>query len=112
MLYDVTIGCDKNIIHIDNDVTFSQVIMKEVVHHHLKCCRRVSETKEHNLWFKKSSICLKCGFPLVAFLDSYIIVAPLYVELCEELLVRKLVINSLMSGKGYLLRTVHLFSAL
>src|SRR6266403_3644653 len=90
MLYDVTICCDKDVIHIDNDVAFSQVIAEEVVHHCLKCCRRVSETKEHNLWFKKSSIRFKCSFPLVAFLDSYIIVSPSYVKLSKELLLRKL----------------------
>src|SRR6266403_319644 len=84
MLYNVTICGDKYIIHVDNDVTFSQVFTKEVVHHCLKCCGRVSKTKEHNLWFIKSSIRFECGFPLVTFFDSYVVVTPSHIKLCKE----------------------------
>ena len=70
---------------IDQNPFFSKRNGKETVHHLLKYGRRVTETKEHNSRFKESKLCLEYYFPLITFLDSDIIVAPINIKFCKVL---------------------------
>ena len=56
-----------------------------IVHHHLKHCRGVAESKEHDGWFEQPSVSPECGLPLVSFLDPHIVEPPPEVEHGEEL---------------------------
>ena len=58
--------------------------MEEVVHHGLESGQGIGESEKHHHWFKRSSIGLKSGLPLVTIADSNVFVAPLDVKLRKE----------------------------
>ena len=78
-------GVDEEIIHVDNEPSFSNHIVKGVVHESLKGGRGVGKSEEHYSGFEKSSVGNEGCFPLVAVLDSYVVVSPPDVELSEDL---------------------------
>jgi hypothetical protein len=79
-------GCgNKNIIHIDNDVSGSNLFPKDGVHHCLESGRGISKAKEHDQWFKESSIGFECGFPFIAFFHLDVVVSSSNVELGKPL---------------------------
>ena len=45
-------GEDEEIIHVDNEPSFSNHISKEVIYEILECGRRVVKTKEHDGGFE------------------------------------------------------------
>ncbi|KIJ43941.1 hypothetical protein M422DRAFT_119956, partial [Sphaerobolus stellatus SS14] len=52
------------------------IVMENVVHHGLKSCWAIAESKEHHKWFKQASIRPEGCLPLVSLLNAYIIVTP------------------------------------
>ena len=60
----------------------------------------IHESKEHNSGLEESSVCLECGFPLVAILYLDIVVSSLYVKLGEPLLSNKLTNKLFNERKG------------
>jgi hypothetical protein len=94
-------GCgNKNVIHIDNDVSGSDFFPEDGVHHCLKGGKGISEAKEHDQRLKKSSVGFECGFPFVTFFHSDIVVSPLDIELGKPLFSNKLANKFLNKRKG------------
>src|SRR5260221_10666694 len=67
---------DKDIIHITYHLTVVDELMENIIHHHLECCRRVTQSKEHDGWFEQPSVSSEHGLPLVSFLDPHVVESP------------------------------------
>ena len=78
-------GVDEEIIHIDDEPSFGDHVAEGVVHESLKGSGGIGEPEEHHGRFEESFVSDEGCFPLVTVLDSYIVVPPLNVELCEDL---------------------------
>ena len=78
--------CDANVVHVypyrgASEFVFENGILEDVVHHGLKCCRRVSESEVHDCGFEESVLCFKCCFSFVSFFDTYVVVSPPNIQL-------------------------------
>jgi hypothetical protein len=94
-------GCsNKNVVHIDNDVSGSNFFSKDGVYHHLESGRGISEAKEHNQRFEKSSVGFECGFPFIAFFHSNVVVSPLDIKFGKPLFPNELTDKFLNKRKG------------
>ena len=82
---------NEEVIHIDDEPSFSDHVLKGVVHELLECGRGVTETKEHNGGFKESFVHDKGHLPLVAILDVDVIVPPMKIKLSEVVSIFQLV---------------------
>jgi hypothetical protein len=79
-------GCgDKNVVHIDNDVSRSNLFPEDGVHHCLKGGRGISEAKEHDQRFEESPVGFECGFPFITFFYLDVVVSPSDVKLGKPL---------------------------
>ena len=78
-------GVDDDVIDVDGDLSSVDEVSEDVVHYRLERHRRVCQSKEHDCWLEQSSVRSECRFPFVSLFDSYIVVSPSYVELCEDL---------------------------
>ena len=78
-------GIDEEIIHVNYEPSFSNHVAEGVVHESLKGGGGVGEAEEHYGWFKESLVGDEGCLPLMAVLDSHIVVPPSYVELGEDL---------------------------
>ena len=76
---------DYDVIDVDGDLSGVDEVSEDVVHYRLERRGRVCQSKEHNCWFKQSSVRSECRFPLVSLFDSYVVVSPPYIELHEYL---------------------------
>jgi len=76
---------DEDVIQIDHDYTFQDEVLKDVVHHRLEGGGTVREAKEHDKGFVQAAVGPEAGLPLVSFLYSDIVEAPLDVQLYEVL---------------------------
>ena len=76
-------GGDEEVIHIDDKPSFSDHVSERVVHELLECGGGVAKTKEHDCGFEKSFVGDEGSLPLVAVLDSKIVVPPTNIELGE-----------------------------
>jgi len=77
-------GEDKEIIHIDDEPSFSDHISEGVVHESLEGGGRVGEVKEHDGRLKETFMGDEGGLPLVSVFDADVVVAPLNIELGED----------------------------
>ena len=107
--------CNSNVIHADlyecaQGFMFGDGIMVEAVHHCLKGCRRVSETKEHDCQFIKASPGFKCSFVFIPFLYPHIVVSPVYIKLREYVCSPQVsyTVSDVIRGRGYWFCTIHL----
>ena len=66
-------GVDEEIVHVDNEPSFSNHIAEGVVHESLEGCGGVGESEEHHGRFEKPLMSDEGGFPLVSVFDSYIV---------------------------------------
>ncbi|KIJ23601.1 hypothetical protein M422DRAFT_195736, partial [Sphaerobolus stellatus SS14] len=80
-----------NFINIDAYNPFQYKVMEDVIHHSLKGCRTIAESKKHYQWFKQASIRPEGHLPLISFFNVHIIVAPLDVQFGEILCPAELV---------------------
>ena len=78
-------GEDQEIIHVDEEPSFSDHVVEGVVHETLEGGRRVGHPEEHYKGFEESSVCCKRSFPLVSVFDMHVVVPPTDVELGEDL---------------------------
>ena len=76
---------DKEVVHVDNEPSFCNHIMKGVVHESLKGGRGIDKTEEHYGWFKESLMSDESSLPLVSILDIDIVIFPTDVKLGENL---------------------------
>ncbi len=75
---------DKNIVHVYDNLPFSNVVSKKIVHYVLEGHRRIGKSEEHNVWLEKSFISDKCCFLLIFVPDMHIIIPASKVQLCEN----------------------------
>ena len=76
---------DKEVVHVDNEPSFCDHIMKGVIHESLKGGRRIGKTEEHYGWFEESLMDDESSFPLVPILDMDVVISPMDIELGENL---------------------------
>src|SRR6266545_3950753 len=81
----------KKIVHIDFQPVLNKLLRKDVIHHCLKCFRRICNTKEHHKRFKRSFTTSKCHFPFVSFLDTDIVITPTNIHLNITIVFRKII---------------------
>ena len=93
-------GIDEEIIHIDNEPSFSNHIVEGVVHEALEGGGGVGKSEEHYRGFKQSFMGDEGRFPLVAILDLYIVVSPPNIEFGEDLSVSQFIYEVGDKGKG------------
>ena len=77
-------GVDEKIIHVDDEPSFCDYIMKGIIHEALEGGGEISETKEHHGWFEESFMGDKSSFSLMSVLDSDIVVFPLDIKFSED----------------------------
>ncbi len=73
---------------------------EHAVHGSLEGGRGVGQPEEHYLRFEQSFGCLERGLPFVPFLDSDVVVSPLYVKFGEEGLSLELFQDHFDQGEG------------
>ena len=73
-------GGDKEVVHIDNEPSFSDHVSERVIYEPLEHSGGVAETKEHDRWFEESLVGDEGCLPLVTILDTDIIVSPSNIE--------------------------------
>ena len=76
---------DENVIHVNNDTSFINKFLIEVIHHSLEGGRTIGKTKEHDKWLKQTSIGSKGCLPFITFLHSDIVVTPPNIKFGEVL---------------------------
>src|SRR6266481_4706719 len=74
---------DQDVIHVDADDPISNQLCKDIIHHCLECGRTVCQAKEHHQGLKQATVGAECSLPLISFMDSDIVVAPLNIKLGE-----------------------------
>ena len=92
-------GVDEEIIHVDNEPSFSNHVAEGVVHESLKGGGGVGKSEEHYGWFKEPLVGNEGGFPLVTILDPYVVVPPPNIELGKDLSVSQLIYEVRDEGK-------------
>ena len=73
-------GGNKEVIHIDDEPSFCDHVMEQVIHESLEYGRRATKTKEHDCWFEESFVSNKGCLPLVTIFDADIVVSPMNVK--------------------------------
>jgi len=73
------------VVHIDDEPSFREVICKDMVHEHLKGRWRIALAKEHHRRFIKPIKSSESDLPLVSLLDLNIVVPPLDIRFGEIL---------------------------
>ena len=63
-------------IPVDTDNPFHYHVSEDVIHHCLEGGGAVCEAKEHDLWFKESTVCAEGGFPFISVTALHIVEAP------------------------------------
>ena len=76
-------GEDEEVIHVNDKPFFGNHVLEGIVHESLECFWGVSESEEHDCWFKEFLMCDEGGFPLVTIFDVDIVVAPSNTKLGE-----------------------------
>ena len=92
-------GVDEEVIHVDNEPSFGNHIAEGVVHKPLEGGGGVGESEEHHGGFEEPLMGNEGGFPLVAVLDSYVVVSPPNIEFGEDLSVSQLIYEVGDEGK-------------
>ena len=81
----VIVGVDEEVIHVDDEPSFSNHIPERVGHESLESGGGVGHAEEHNCGFIESPVGNESSLPLVSVLDSDIVISPLHVKLGEDL---------------------------
>ena len=81
----VVVRVDEEVIHINDEPSFHNYISERVGHESLKGGGGVGHAEEHDNGFIESSVGNEGGLPLVAILDSDIVISPLYIKLGKDL---------------------------
>ena len=84
-------GDNKEIVHIDNEPSFSDHVVEQVIHEPLECGGEVTNTEEHDDGFEKSFVDDESHFPLIAIFDANIVIPPVDIKLSEVISVFQLV---------------------
>ena len=76
---------DKKVVHVDDEPSFCNHIMKGVIHEPLKGGRGIGKTEEHYGRFEEFFMSDESGLPLVPIFDMDIVIPPADVKLGEDL---------------------------
>ena len=93
-------GEDEEVIHVDDEPSFSNHIAEGVIHETLEGGGQIGKSKEHDGGFKESLVGDEGRLPLVAILDPYIVVSPTDAELGEYFGIAEFVYEVGDKGKG------------
>ena len=93
-------GEDQEVIHIDEEPSFSYHVAERVVHESLECGGGIGHPEEHYERLEESSVCGEGAFPLMSVLDSDVVVSPPDVEFSEEFSSLELINEVRDEGKG------------
>ena len=74
---------NKDVVDVDAYGAVHNEVLENVIHHGLGGRGTVSEAEKHHEGFEQSMVCAECGFPLVPFFYSNIVVTPPNVKLGE-----------------------------
>ena len=74
---------DKEVIHINDEPSFSNHVSEGVIYELLESGWGIGESEEHDRWFKEAFVSDEGSLSLVAIFDVDIVVAPLDVKLGE-----------------------------
>ena len=96
----VVVRIDKEVVQVNDKPSFCNHIPEGIRHKLLKGGGRIGHAEEHNGGFIESSVGDEGGFPLVAFLDSDIVISPSYIKLGEDLGIFKFVDEVGNQGEG------------
>ena len=77
-------GVNKEVVHVDDEPSFSNHVAEQVIHEVLEGGGRVGESKEHDSGFEQPLMGDEGCLPLMAIFDSYIVVSPMNVEFDED----------------------------
>jgi hypothetical protein len=75
---------DEQVIHVDDEPSFGDEVVKEVVHERLERSGGVTESEEHDSWFEETKRSDKHRLPSILRSDQHIVVSPAYVHLCKD----------------------------
>jgi hypothetical protein len=75
---------NQDVVNLDLDLSSGDQVRELHIHHALEYCRRISQPKWHDHWFKESHICLEGCFVLVAFPDLDVVVPRSDVQFGEQ----------------------------
>src|SRR6266404_8429706 len=83
-------GGNENVIHIDNNAGSLRQeakldVLEDLIHHCLECTWGISQSKEHNLWFKKAVFGFEGCLFFVPRFDPNIVITPSHVKLGEDI---------------------------
>ena len=81
----VIIGVDEEVVHVNDEPSFCDHVPEGIGHESLKSGGGIGHAEEHDGGFVKSSVSDEGGFPLIALLDSDVVISPSYIKLSEDL---------------------------
>ena len=76
---------DEDVIKVDDNMSLTDKLSQDLIHHPLEGGGQVAETEEHDSGFKQAPVGPGGGLPLVSFLDPHSVVSPLSIQLGEVL---------------------------
>ena len=76
---------DKDVVEVDDDLSFINLESEYFVHHGLEGRRGICESEEHDGGFVKPVIGTKSGFVLIPFFYPDIVVSPSHIKFGEVL---------------------------
>src|SRR5258705_8271285 len=71
---------DEDVVHVANGFIAIDKGVEDVIHHHLEGSWQVAQSKEHDEWLEESSVHGEGHLPLIPFLQSDIVEAPMEVQ--------------------------------
>ena len=77
------LGEDEDVVEVNTDDTERDEVVEDFVHHGLEGGGAVGQSEVHDEGFEQAAVGAKRRFPLVAFADANVVVAPADVELRE-----------------------------
>jgi len=80
----VIVGCDQHVVHVNDEPSFLEFLLKYHIHHHLEGGWRVSQAEKHDCRLEETFIGDESCLPFVTSLDTDIVIAPLSVKFSEQ----------------------------
>ena len=93
-------GGNEEVIHIDDEPSFSDHVSEQVVHESLECGRGVAEAEKHDHWFKEFLVRDESSLLLMAIFDTDVVVTPMNIKLGKVVSIFQLVHEVGDEGKG------------
>ena len=79
MIFPCSVGGNEDVIHIDEYISFGQLISEDGVHHALECGWCVLHSKVHYFGLKEPFVGLEGSFVLILWSNEDVVVAFAYI---------------------------------